>query len=260
MGVATGRDWKIKGFGLYSFPKKGKISRGWVCGGGRISTGGLIEDAVQADNCREGVDEVAVEGIPVLEGAVIEDVQQAGAVVEGTGGDMLQGGGDGDGLQIVAAGKAPGPMVTTPPGRCSPSREEQPEKAIGPMISTDSGRMMVVRVSQPAKQPGPMPVTVWPPMVPGTFRTGLPSQLSGRNIRVPSARAKQPSSAREGSGSGAGSSKGAASMTSSKISVEKSVTIWLMAARNTMTARITMGMTMARAQQQPRRGLVFGGV
>ena len=54
----------------------------------------MVIAAVETDDCGEGVDVIAVEGVPILEGAVIEDVQQAGAVIEAAGGDAADGAGN----------------------------------------------------------------------------------------------------------------------------------------------------------------------
>ena len=40
MDAGAGSNWKIKGLGLYRFPKNGKKGRPWVCDGGRISVQG----------------------------------------------------------------------------------------------------------------------------------------------------------------------------------------------------------------------------
>ena len=84
---------------MYRFPKNGKNRTIAVCGGGRISAPcALVIGTVLAQRHHEGVDELAVEVVPLPGGSLIEDVEQSGAVIQAAGSD----GGDTD----IASGES----------------------------------------------------------------------------------------------------------------------------------------------------------
>ena len=93
--MKTGNDWKTLVLKLYSFPKWEEMTAISFCDGGRILADcAVVVGSVQADGGGEGGDVVAIQGSPGLKVAVVEQIHQGSAVIEGAGGDVLNGRGD----------------------------------------------------------------------------------------------------------------------------------------------------------------------
>ena len=89
---------------LYRISKIFKIWTGPICHGRRILFPyTVVITAIDTDDRGEGIDEVIVEGRPILEAAVIIDIEKTGTVVKGAISDGGDGGGNADGLQRHAA-------------------------------------------------------------------------------------------------------------------------------------------------------------